>query len=300
MTFSTTRREALIGAMALSACAQSGPADPHAAYAPPPNDPRFAAIEERIGGRVGVAAWNTGTGVWLGRRIQERFALCSTFKWVLAAVQMLIVQEGGPQLTEHLRFNESDLLDYAPVAREHRARGWLTLEEACEGAVKLSDNTAANLLLEIQGGPRGFTQYLRANGDGLTRLDRYETELNDVPPGDERDTTTPDAMARTLKRFLLDDGVLTPAHREKLLRWMMQSPTGLARLRAGFPAGWRVADKTGTWNGENNATNTVAIVWPPNAAPIVVAAYLHRSAVSSDERNAAHAEIARIIAEEWA
>ena len=226
--------------------------------------------------------------------------MCSTFKWALAAVQMIIVQEGGPHLGEPRRFNEPDLLEYAPVARAHRARGWLTIEEACEGAVKLSDNTAANLLLEIQGGPAGFTQYLRAHGDGVTRLDRYEIELNDVPPGDMRDTTTPDAMARTLKRFLLDDGVLTPAHRAQLIGWMEASPTGLARLRAGFPADWRVADKTGTWNGENNATNTVAIVWPPNGAPIIVAAYLHRSAVSADERNAAHAEIARIIAEEWA
>lgn len=289
-----------MGALAIGACAQSPPLGPGGSYVSPPDDPRFAAIEQRIGGRVGVAAWNTGTGAWLGRRIQEQFAMCSTFKWALAAVQMIIVQEGGPQLSEHLRFNEADLLDYAPVARQHRARGWLTLAEACEGAVKLSDNTAANLLLEIQGGPAGFTHYLRAHGDGVTRLDRYEIELNDVPPGDVRDTTTPDAMARTLKRFLLDDSVLTPAHREQLIGWMVQSPTGLARLRAGFPADWRVADKTGTGNGENNATNTVAIAWPPNGAPIVVAVYMHRSAVGADERNAAHAEIARIITEEWA
>ena len=293
-----TRRTALLSGFALGACAPQAQIGAH--YTPPPNDPRFAAIEQRIGGRVGVAAWNTGTGEWLGRRIQERFVMCSTFKWALAAVQLTFAQEGGPQLGERLHFSEPDLLDYAPIAREHLARGWLTIEEACEGAVKLSDNTAANLLLEVQSGPRGFTQYLRAHGDGVTRLDRYEPDLNVVPSGDERDTTTPDAMVRTLKRFLLDDGVLTPAHREQLIGWMEQSPTGLARLRAGFPASWRVADKTGTWTGEHNATNAVAIAWPPNAAPIVVAVYLHRSSADADQRNAAHAEVARIIAEEWA
>ncbi|MBL8531380.1 MAG: serine hydrolase, partial [Hyphomonadaceae bacterium] len=172
--------------------------------------------------------------------------------------------------------------------------------EACEGAVKLSDNTAANLLLQIQGAPEGFTRLLRADGDGVTRLDRYELDLNDVAPGDERDTTTPEAMARTLKRFLLDDGVLAPAHREKLIGWMIDSPTGLQRLRAGFPASWRAGDKTGTWNGEHNAANDVAIAWPaPHGAPIIVCAYLHRSTIDAAGRNAAHAEIGRIIAAEW-
>jgi beta-lactamase class A len=153
--------------------------------------------------------------------------------------------------------------------------------------------------LEIQGGPEGFTRFLRANGDGVTRLDRYEIELNDVPPGDERDTTTPEAMVRTLRRVLLEDGVLTPAHREMLIGWMVESPTGRERLRAGFPSDWRVGDKTGTWTAEHNATNDVAIAWPPNRAPIIIAAYLSGSTAGLAARNAAHAEIARIIAEQW-
>lgn len=288
-----SRRDTLLGALALSGCAGAA----NIGYAP--NDPRFAAIEARIGGRVGVAAWNTVTGAWIGHRQHERFAMCSTFKWVLAAAQLHMAQDGGPQLGEQVRFDQSDMLSYAPVARQHVERGWMTIEEACAGAVVMSDNTAANLLLELQGGPDGFTRFLRANGDGVTRLDRYEIELNDVPPGDERDTTTPEAMARTMKRFLLEDGVLTLAHREMLIGWMVESPTGRERLRAGLPSDWRAGDKTGTWTAEHNATNDVAIAWPPGRAPIVIASYLAGSQVDLPERNAAHAEIARIIAEEW-
>lgn len=293
-----TRRGTLLSGLALAACApQTAPNT--TAYTSPPDDPRFAAIEQRIGGRVGVAAWNTGTGDWIGRRVRERFAMCSTFKWALAAAQLHMAQNGGPPLGEQVRFNQSDMLSYAPVARQHLERGWMTIEEACAGAVVMSDNTAANLLLEIQGGPEGFTRFLRANGDGVTRLDRHEIELNDVPPGDERDTTTPDAMVRTLRRFLLEDGVLTPAHRDMLIGWMVESPTGRERLRAGMPADWRVGDKTGTWNGEHNATNDVAIAWPPNRAPIIIAAYLSANTVDAAARNAAHAEIARIIVEHF-
>jgi beta-lactamase class A len=299
MAFSFTRRGAVLGGLALGACAQSAPADPHSSYTPPPNDPRFAAIEQRIGGRVGVAAWNTGTGDWLGRRIQEPFALCSTFKWLLVAQHLHMAQQTPGWLGEMMRFGPGDLLDYAPAARRHVARGFMSNEEMCEGAVVLSDNTCANLLLIPAGGPEGFTHFLRSHGDGVTRLDRNEPTLNENLPGDPRDTTTPDAMARTLSRFLIGDTVLSAASREKLIGWMVASTTGLQRLRAGLPATWRVGDKTGTWNGTHNATNDVAIAWPPNGAPIVIASFFSDSVVETAARNAAHAEIGRIIAEEW-
>jgi beta-lactamase class A len=202
-------------------------------------------------------------------------------------------------LGEIMQFGAGDLLDYAPTARQHLARGAMSNEEMCEGAVVLSDNTCANLLLIPAGGPAGFTQFLRTASDSVTRLDRTEPTLNENLPGDERDTTTPEAMARTLQRVLLGDSVLSPASREKLIGWMIESPTGRERLRAGFPADWSVGDKTGTWNGEHNAANDVAIAWPPNSAPIIIACYLSESIVAPAQRNQAHAEIARLVAETW-
>lgn len=290
----TTRRNLIGAALALGACAPTA-----RSYAPPPSDARFAAIERRIGGRVGVAALNTATGDWLGYRLQERFAMCSTFKWMLAAHALHLDMRQPGLRAQRLHFGEADLLEYAPTARALLPRGWMTVEEACQGAVVVSDNTCANLLLANVGGPSSLTRFLRANGDGLTRLDRIEPELNIVPPGDERDTTTPEAMARSLQHFLLSDAVLNPASREMLIGWMIESPTGRERLRAGLPADWRVGNKTGTMGLDPNATNDVAIAWPPGGAPIIIAAYLGGSTVDFAARNAAHAEIARIIAGEW-
>lgn len=294
-----SRRDTLLGAMALGACAPSAPADPRASYVPPPDDPRFAAIEQRIGGRIGVAAWNTGTDAWLGHRRNEAFAMCSTFKWVLAAAQLYMVQNGGPQLDERVLYDQSDMLSHAPRTEANLARGWMTIDQLCAAVVEVSDNPAANLLLEIQGGPAGLTHFLRAHGDGVTRLDRTELALNENLPGDPRDTTTPDAMARTMKRFLLEESVLLPAAREKLIEWMVASTTGLERLRAGLPSSWRVGDKTGTSGAAHNATNDVAIAWPPNGVPIIITSYFSESTVEPEARNAAHAEVARIIADEW-
>ena len=291
-----TRRDTLLGALALGACAPN--AERPVASSAAQDNARFAAIEQRIGGRVGVLALNTATGARLGHRVGEHFAMCSTFKWLLAAqfLHTNIYQPGF--LARTLPFGEADLLDYAPTARRHLARGEMTIEELCEGAVVLSDNTCANLLL-AQLGPYGLTHYLRQEGDTETSLDRVEPELNEVPAGDERDSTTPESMVWLLNHFLVEDEPLDGAAREKLIGWMIASPTGRERLRAGLPGDWRVGDKTGTWNGTHNATNDVAIAWPPRGAPILIASYLHSSTVEPAARNAAHAEIGRIIAEEW-
>lgn len=291
-----TRRDTLLGAAALGACA---PLAPSAAYTPPPDDPRFAAIEQRIGGRVGVAAWNTVTADWLGRRIQERFAMCSSFKWVLAAAVLANARNGGPQLDAQVRYGQRDMVPNSPRTQETLARGWMTVEDLCAATVMYSDNAAANILLSTINGPEGLTAFLRANGDGITRLDRTETALNENLPNDPRDTSTPYAMVRTLHRFLLTDEVLIAADRERLIGWMEASPTGLDRIRGGIPATWRGAGKTGTSDSDHNATNDVAILWPPNAAPIVVVIYLSDSVVTLPARKAAHAEIARIVVETW-
>lgn len=311
-----SRRTTLLSGLALTACAPTArtASAPHIegsrtefeddafiASEPTPERPGFPfwVIEQRIGGRVGVAALNTGNGAWLTHRAQERFAMCSTFKWLLAAQMLFFDMHMPDHLLQRVPFTESDLLEYAPVARQHLARGWMSVAEAAEGAVVMSDNTCANLLLRVGDGPEGLTHFLQVYGDAVTRLDRTEPMLNENLPNDPRDTTTPEAMARTMQRFLLTDEVLNGTSRTRLTGWMVQSPTGRERLRSGLPSTWRVGDKTGTWNGEHNATNDVAIAWPPGKAPIIIACYLSENAAGASARNAAHAEIARIIAEEW-
>lgn len=299
-----TRRGALLSGLAAAACA-SAPYAP--TYTPPPNDPRFAAVEARIGGRVGVAAWNSGTDAWLYHRPHERFAMCSTFKWLLAAQALYMDMHTPGFLQDRVLIGERDVIEWSPVTSTRIVDSpigrvaEMTVEELCAAAVTYSDNTAANMLL-VGFTPAGFTRFLRETGDGITRLDRVEPHLNENAPGDERDTTTPDAMARSLRRFLLGhvefgDPPLNEGARERLIGWMVESQTGLERLRAGLPADWRVADKTGA--GMNGAANDVAVAWPPGQSPIVIAAYLSESSADQATLNAAHAEIARIVAEEW-
>ena len=258
---------------------------------------QFKAIETRLRGRLGVAALDTGTGARLGYRADERFAMCSTFKLLLAAAILARVDAGKLSLQQRVPFTKADLLGVAPVSRAHVGEGGLSLERLCAAAVSESDNTAANLLLGLVGGPEGYTRYLRGLGDPITRLDRRELALNTNLPGDPRDTATPNATEGNLRRVLAGDA-LSPASRERLTGWMIATQTGLARLRAGLPRTWRVGDKTGT--GGNGALNDIAVAWPPGRPPIVIAAYSSGSSAPAADREAGLAEVGRIVAKAFA
>ncbi|WLI89138.1 class A beta-lactamase [Massilia sp. R2A-15] len=245
-------------------------------------------IEKASGGRLGVATFDTGRKIRLNYRGAERFPMCSTFK-VLASSSILA--RGPEWLGKRIHYSKDDLVTYSPVTEKHVADG-MTNAELCAATLQLSDNTAANLLMKQIGGPAAVTAFARSLGDTEFRLDRWETELNSAIPGDVRDTTTPVAMMETLEKIALGDA-LPPAQRAQLVDWMATSTTGFERIRAGVPAGWKVADKTGS--GSYGTTNTIAVVWPPNAAPIVIVVFFTQPEKHADNRSDVVAAATRAV-----
>jgi beta-lactamase class A len=252
---------------------------------------QLAELERKNGGRLGVSVLNVATGNRIGHRADERFAMCSTFKFLAASFVLARVDRGEEKLDRRIVFSEKDLLSYAPTTGKHVGEPGMTVGELCEAAVTLSDNTAANLLLASFGGPAGLTAYARSIGDEVTRLDRTEPTLNEAKHGDPRDTTTPAAMLEDMRKHVLGD-LLSPSSRDQLIAWLLANKTGDKRLRAGLPKDWRVGDKTGT--GENGTSNDIAVVWPPDGGPLVIACYYTESSASDDRRSAVIAEVARI------
>ena len=254
---------------------------------------QLADIEKASGGRLGVCVLDTGTGRRAGHRRDERFALCSTFKFLAGAAVLARVDQRKERLDRRVTFEQRELVTYSPTTEKHVGPDGITIAELCEAAITLSDNTAGNLLLASFGGPQGLTAFMRSIGDPHTRLDRIETALNEARAGDPRDTTTPAAMARSMQKILLSDA-LSPASRAQMLQWLDANKTGGERIRAGVPADWQVGDKTGT--GENGATNDVAILRPPGRAPILLAIYLTETKASAPERNKTLASVAAAVA----
>ncbi|PTQ13556.1 class A beta-lactamase [Sphingomonas oleivorans] len=253
---------------------------------------RIARIEAESGGRLGVFLLDSGSGPRFGYRARELFPMCSTFKFLLAAMILARVDRGKERLDRRIRFGPEAIVTYAPITGKHVGGDGMSIAELCEATMTLSDNVAANLLLDTIGGPTALTAWLRTIGDKVTRLDRNEPSLNEARAGDPRDTTTPLAMLGNLRKLLIGRTLSAPS-RALLTSWMVGNRTGDRRLRAGLPSGWRVGDKTGT--GENGTYNDIAIIWPPERPPLLMTAYLTQA--RPDRGDATLAEVARAMAE---
>jgi beta-lactamase class A len=280
------RRQFLIGAggVGLLATAPSLAA-PGAAFGGQHLRDEVQALERRSGGRLGVFVLDTGTRRSFSHRGDERFPLCSTFKFLLAADLLARADRGALDLDRRLPIRATHLGNSDFV--KSRVGRDASLEELAHAIIDISDNDAANLLLPLVGGPAGLTAFARAIGDPVTRIDRMEP-VSDAP-SDIEDTTSPATMATDLERILLGR-LLRPASRSTLINWLVRSQTGPRRLRAGLPSGWRLAHKTGT--GMHGSSNDAGVVWRPHGAPLVVAVYLTGSPLAESGRDRIIASVA--------
>lgn len=254
---------------------------------------KLADLEKSTGGRLGVAMINTADNSQIVYRGEERFAMCSTSK-VMAASGILKASEKDKNLlNQPVDIKKSDLVNYNPVTEKHLDTG-MTLGELGAAAIQYSDNVAMNKLIAHLGGPEKVTQFARSIGDDTFRLDRTEPTLNTAIPGDKRDTTSPRAMAETLRKLTLGNALAEP-QRAQLVKWLKGNTTGGASIRAGLPAAWIVGDKTGS--GDYGTTNDIAVIWPENHAPLILVTYFTQPQKDAKARKDVLAAAAKIVTE---
>ncbi|WP_432543725.1 class A beta-lactamase [Kineococcus sp. SYSU DK002] len=265
-----------------------------AATAPDRAGERFAQLEREFGARLGVFAVDTGSGRTVAHRAGERFGFASTYK-ALAAGELLAATTDA-ELDAVVTWTADELVAHSPVTGRHVGSG-LPLREVAGASVTVSDNTAANVVLERLGGPAGLEARLRALGDATTEVEHGEPEVNDVAPGDVEDTSTPQALATALRAHAVD-GALEPADRAQLVEWLRGSTTGGGLIRAGVPAGWVVGDKTGR-TGTRGSLNDIGVVWPGgDRAPWVLAVLSDRADVDAEPDEALLAAATGVVVAE--
>ncbi|GAB3363757.1 class A beta-lactamase [Amycolatopsis echigonensis] len=231
--------------------------------------PDFAALEKAFDARLGVYAIDTGDDREVAYHADDRFAYASTHKVFNAAA----ILHRGDDLTRTVTIRQSDLVPHSPITEKHIGEQ-ISLQSVLDAALRYSDNTADNLMFREIGGPAGLAAEVRRLGDTVTRVDRIEPALNETSPGDVRDTTTPRVWAKDLRAVALDSGL--PADKQAVLAKIMRAnTTGAHVIRAGVPADWQVADKTGT--ADYATRNDIAVLWPPHRAPIVLAVLSDRA-----------------------
>lgn len=251
-------------------------------------------VEANLDARVGITVEDKETNQNWQYHADDRFPMNSTFKTLACAALLARVDSGQEQLERIVTFDENEIVTYSPITEARVGPLGMSLGELCEATMSMSDNSAANFILEAIGGPQALTQFLRSIGDEVTRLDRWETDLNEALPGDERDTTTPNAMAMTLEQLVLGE-TLSLESRQKLENWLKGNEVGDDLLRAGVPDDWEIGDRTGA--GGYGSRSIAAVMWPPQREPAIATIYITETEASFDDRNAAIAEIGAAIAE---
>lgn len=255
---------------------------------------RLAALEKQSGGRLGVALINTADNSQILYRGDERFAMCSTSKTLVAAAVLKQSETHPGILQQKMAITKADLTNWNPVTEKY-VDNEMTLAELNAAALQYSDNTAMNKLVEHLGGAGNVTAFARSIGDTTFRLDRKEPELNTAIPGDERDTTTPLAMAKTLRNLTLGDA-LASTQRAQLVEWLKGNTTGGQSIRAGLPANWIAGDKTG--GGDYGTTNDIAVIWPEHHAPLILVTYFTQPQQNAKGRKDVLAAAAKIVTED--
>lgn len=254
---------------------------------------KFKQLEKEYDARLGVYAIDTGTKETVEFRENERFAYASTFKALAAAV--LLKQNPISVLEEIRTFTNEDIVTYSPITEDFVNKG-MSLGKIAEAAMQYSDNTAGNLLFEELGGPDGFEKALRESGDTITMADRIEPDLNEAIPGESRDTSTPKAIATTLEVFGISEYL--PADKQEIFtNWLKGNTTGDSLIRAGVPESWVVGDKSGA--GGYGTRNDIAIVWPPNREPIIIAIMSSRNEENASFNDKLIAKAAKVIAQAY-
>lgn len=250
-------------------------------------------IEQQLNARLGVAVHIADTDRSWQYRGDELFPMSSTFKPLACAALLHRVDANAESLDRIVAIPRTDLVSYSPVTETRIGSAGMSLAELCDAAITVSDNTAGNTVLAAIDGPEGLTRFMSSLGDGITRLDRWETELNEALPEDVRDTTSPLAMANAMERLVLDD-FLSVSSREKLVGWLRGNTVGDALFRATIPTDWKIGDKTGA--GGYGSRSIAAILWPPSGSPVIATVYITKTEASFEERNSAIAEIGAAIA----
>ncbi|MEU8773351.1 class A beta-lactamase [Streptomyces sp. NPDC048606] len=304
-----TRRRAVLTALGAGAGAVLTAAAPAPASSHPPRSPAPTAgavaralddLEREHGARLGAYALDTGTGRAVAHRADEPFPVCSVFKTLAAAAVLRDLDHDGSTLARRIRYTraDTDRSGHAPwTGRPENLANGLTIGELCRVAITHSDNAAANLLLRELGGPSAVTRFARSLGDRVTRLDRWEPELNSAEPDRETDVTSPRAIGRTYARLVLGDALDRP-DRALLTQWLCANTTSGKRFRAGLPGEWRLGDKTG--GGSFGTNNDAGVAWRPHGAPLVLVVLTTKPARDAPADDALVARAAGVLAAAFA
>ncbi|HEX7815928.1 class A beta-lactamase [Dyella sp.] len=286
--------------------------------------------EQARPGTMGIAVMNVADGRVVKVSGNRSYLMMSAFKAPIAAAVLARVDSGELKLDQRVRLVPGDVVpgSAVPSLGDQLKAGALdvSVEALLRAAVTQSDNTAADALLRLLGGGAVATHFLQSKGIAGMRIDMGERELGQrlngfrsTEPSPAREsalaaeqrekrgfeavlaskvnTTTLDGAVAFLDK--LQSGRLLSTSSTRMLLGMMTAQIIPNRLRSGLPAGFQLADKTGTdvtYQDRLGAWNDMGIITTPDGRRVIVAIFLSDSLATPKQADAWFAEIGRLVA----
>jgi len=249
-------------------------------------------------GAVGVSLLYKASGRRLSLHGKEHFPMQSVFKFPLALTILHDVDNGRFSLDQNIHINQKDWAQkiWSPLRDSlHGQSADLTLRTLLRYTVSNSDNSGCDILFKLAGGTHVVNDFIHSMGIRDIAIVATEEEMARAWNVQYGNWCTPDAMTALLERFM-DGKILKPATTTLLMQFMMNTKTGLARIKGLLPAGAPVAHKPGSSNtndkGITAATNDVGIITLPDGKPLIISVFVKDAAADDATRERVIARIA--------
>lgn len=228
----------------------------------------------------------------------------SVFKLPLALTALHLVEQGRFPLDQPIHFFLGDRIlpeTYSPLQDKYPdADVEVPLQELLRLSTSLSDNVAADIVLQVVGGRAAVNSYMASIGVTGFHLQDNEHILHRDPTAQYRNWLEP-AGAVQMLRLISDQSLLTSEHTKLLLKWMQDTPHGAHQLKGDLPARTIVMHKTGSSgpaDGVTPATNDIGLITLPDGRRLAIAVFITDSAADDATRNSVIARIARAAYDE--
>jgi beta-lactamase class A len=231
--------------------------------------------------------------------VHTRPPMQSVFKLPLALTALHIIEESHAPLDEPVHFMLGDRIlpdTYSPLQDKYpEANVEVPLQELLRLSTSLGDNVAADMVLQIVGGPSAVNSYIASLGVSGFHLEFSEHMIHRDPRALYRNWFEPAGAVEMLRR-ISEYSPLTKEHTQLLMTWMRDNPSGTHQLKGDLPPKTTVMHITGasaTFDDMTPATNDIGLITLPDGRRLAIAVFITDSTADNATRHSVIARIAR-------
>jgi len=251
---------------------------------------------------VGVVVANKYGVIVAEKNGAQHFPMQSVFKFHIAIVMLSEIEKGKFTLDQPIEIKKTDLQvkTWSPIRDKYPNGTTLTIREIIQYTVSQSDNNGCDILLQLLGGPMVVENYFKEKRFSDISIQINEAQMHTKWNEQFKNWITPYTSNAILHQFIRETQTfLNPIHQAFLLETMINTTTGMGRLKGLLPPNAVVAHKTGS-SGANKkgitaAANDIGIVYVDKENWYVISVFVTQSSEIETVNDQIIAEINKAV-----